>query len=1024
MKLNRAFAAIGLLLALASSAIAQSGCGGQAGAGKFCGNNTGSTGLPGFVAVPAGSLAPIAGGTVLGNPTGGSAAPIATPNPVLNGSLTVNSAFPLLTLNKAASGQFSRITGSLGTVKRWDVNAGNDDVEAGANSGSNFSIFRFADNGVFLGVPLSIERDNGLVSIPTLAIATAGSTPTIASSLDNSTSIASTAFAQTIRSKTVLYATSFVGCPWDGSGNDDTCVQAALTALAATANGGTLILPMTTKLATKKTWSSGKFLGIEGENRASTIVAAASFPDGRLFDCTSSGTIQFAHIGFNRSDSSSVYVLNANACNVTIDDAYILNMSAGIVTTNSFSGRISNTQVVSTPGSIHHSTTSAHNWYYDRLQCNGSSTSAPALLFDGRTDNITIGPTSSFEGCGTVASYPLGGYGLTARGVYIEGATANEFIFGTAIDNFIWSSSWIALSSGGTTTLSNINSGYFGDNTCFTQTIALGSGVLSNFVIGVNKNAGSCVFPAQSYISAAQFPALTGPVTTPGGSLVTTLANIPTATPMLGSLLATNIAAPSTPASGKTSIFVDSTTKRLNDIADDGSRGTTVVANAGASNNFLTAISAAGVISKAQPSFGNLSGSATCAQLPALTGPVTTTAGTCGTALTSTITAGGPIGSATSIPVITYNAAGQLTAVTTATPTVTAVNGVVYPSSFTSGGIPYASGTGTIASSGVLTANAFVTGGGAGVSPNAVAITGLVKGNGASAPAAYAGTSCTNQFPRSLDLNGAATCASVANTDLTNSAVTVNGTSISLGASGTVTAAAGTLTGTTLNSTVVTSSLTSLGTITSLTATTINAHALGGTISGGGNQINNVVVGASTPLAGSFTALTATTSFTATGLVTNASLANMASAAIKGQTVGGSGAPVDLTATQVGAIIGPAGTPYTPTISCAVGTITTLGTVVGRFQQIGKWTGVYIDIPITINGTCATALQATLPVTAYNTGGARYQLNGGEVGLTSVVVRGDIAISSGTIAYITNASGNYPGGSGARVVLSGYYEAQ
>lgn len=143
--------------------------------------------------------------------------------------------------------------------------------------------------------------------------------------------------------------------------------------------------------------------------------------------------------------------------------------------------------------------------------------------------------------------------------------------------------------------------------------------------------------------------------------------------------------------------------------------------------------------------------------------------------------------------------------------TVTSVNGVTYPASYTSGGVPYASGTGAISSSGVMTANAFVTGGGAGAAPSAVAITGLVRGNGASAPTAYAGTSCTSQFPRSLDLNGAATCASVANADLTNSSVTVNGTAISLGGSGTATAAAGTLTGATLNSTVTASSLTSVG---------------------------------------------------------------------------------------------------------------------------------------------------------------------------------------------------------------------
>jgi hypothetical protein len=48
---------------------------------------------------------------------------------------------------------------------------------------------------------------------------------------------------------------------------------------------------------------------------------------------------------------------------------------------------------------------------------------------------------------------------------------------------------------------------------------------------------------------------------------------------------------------------------------------------------------------------------------------------------------------------------------------------------------------------------------------------------------------------------------------------TINGTSISLGGTGTITAAAGTLTGTTLNSTVVSSSLTSVGTLSSLTIT-------------------------------------------------------------------------------------------------------------------------------------------------------------------------------------------------------------
>jgi hypothetical protein len=72
------------------------------------------------------------------------------------------------------------------------------------------------------------------------------------------------------------------------------------------------------------------------------------------------------------------------------------------------------------------------------------------------------------------------------------------------------------------------------------------------------------------------------------------------------------------------------------------------------------------------------------------------------------------------------------------------------------------------------------------------------------------------------DLSNKPTLFSGSYTDLTNkptipTTVTVNGTSITLGSSGTVTAAADTLTGTELKSTVVTSSLTSVGTLGSLT---------------------------------------------------------------------------------------------------------------------------------------------------------------------------------------------------------------
>jgi hypothetical protein len=50
-------------------------------------------------------------------------------------------------------------------------------------------------------------------------------------------------------------------------------------------------------------------------------------------------------------------------------------------------------------------------------------------------------------------------------------------------------------------------------------------------------------------------------------------------------------------------------------------------------------------------------------------------------------------------------------------------------------------------------------------------------------------------------------------------------------------------------------------------AGTLPAHTLGGTVSGGGNNVNNVIIGAVTPLAGSFTTITASTSLTSPLLI-------------------------------------------------------------------------------------------------------------------------------------------------------------
>jgi len=112
--------------------------------------------------------------------------------------------------------------------------------------------------------------------------------------------------------------------------------------------------------------------------------------------------------------------------------------------------------------------------------------------------------------------------------------------------------------------------------------------------------------------SGSSITALTGDVTAAGpGSVAATLANIPTGTPMAGSLLATAIGAPGTPAAGKGSIYVDSTSKNVAVIDDAGVVKHGVQTKAAVTNNFATAISDAGVVSVAQPALSNLSDYAT-----------------------------------------------------------------------------------------------------------------------------------------------------------------------------------------------------------------------------------------------------------------------------------------------------------------------------------------------------------------------------------------------------------------------------
>jgi hypothetical protein len=114
-------------------------------------------------------------------------------------------------------------------------------------------------------------------------------------------------------------------------------------------------------------------------------------------------------------------------------------------------------------------------------------------------------------------------------------------------------------------------------------------------------------------------------------------------------------------------------------------------------------------------------------------------------------------------------------------------------------------------------------------------------------------------------------------------------------------------------------------------------------------------------------------------------------------------------------------TSYTPVLSASTGTVTTTGSVVGRYKVVGKTVYWSADVTVTTNGTAGSSFDVSLPLTASTA----------IVGLPASGVRnadhkavvGLIGYGASTKAsFFLAADGTYPASDGARFFVGGQYE--
>jgi hypothetical protein len=135
------------------------------------------------------------------------------------------------------------------------------------------------------------------------------------------------------------------------------------------------------------------------------------------------------------------------------------------------------------------------------------------------------------------------------------------------------------------------------------------SNLTTNGFVKTGSGNGTLSIDTSTYLTGNQTITITGDASGSGTTAITlALSNIPDLTTQAGSILATNIAAPTTPAAGKTKVYVDSTSKNIAAKNDAGTVNHGVQTRTATASNWISAVADDGSTTISQPAFTDVIG--------------------------------------------------------------------------------------------------------------------------------------------------------------------------------------------------------------------------------------------------------------------------------------------------------------------------------------------------------------------------------------------------------------------------------